>query len=569
MRNPFQIYRGVYTPAQRKQNRKNLLLGMFSGILLGFSFPPFHFPFLIFVGLIPYFIVLQKKEGLAEINRFTYFTFFIFNIITIYWVGSWTHNADPFLEIAGSVLMFFNPLLFLIPSTLYYFTKKILKRNIALFLFPLFWVTYEYAYSITDFRFPWLTLGNSLPYFKQFIQIADIVGVYGLTLFIIYINIFFYKGLKNIFTNKSKSVVYFVVGIVLFLIPLVYGIVKINTFEISNTNIKIGLVQPNFDPTNKWDGGSLDKQLETYLSLSRKAIKQGAEIIAWPETALPVYLLDGNYYSQVQKIYNFCDSNNVALISGMPDANFYFHKENAPQDAKPVGDGKTLYTSYNSILMFSPHSYKIQKYQKMKLVPFGEKVPLVESFPWLADIIKWNVGIGGWNTGKDTVVFNLNSSFIKDTAKTLPHNINIAGIVCIESIFPDFVAAFVNKGANIIVVVTNDSWYGDSSGPYQHKEISVLRAVENRRSVVRAANGGISCLIDPLGNTINETKMFTKTELTVAAHLENNKTFYTKHPLLIPYFAGIISILIILIFYTKQIFIFIERRRKKNYDKNY
>jgi len=563
MGNPFKKYRGVYTPAQRKQNRKNLLLGMFSGVLLGLAFPPFHFTLLIFVGMIPYFIVLQKKEGLAEINRFTYFTFFIFNLITIYWVGSWTKNADPFLEIAGSVLMFFNPLLFLIPSTLYYFTKKIFNRNIALFLFPLFWVTYEYAYSVTDFRFPWLTLGNSLPYFKQFIQIADIVGVYGLTLFIIYINIFFYNGLKNIFTNKSKSVVYFAGGIVLFLMPLVYGIVKINTFEISNTNIKIGLVQPNFDPTNKWDGGSLDKQLETYLSLSRKAIKQGAEIIAWPETALPVYLLDGNYYSQVQKIYSFCDSNNVALITGMPDANFYFHKEDAPQDAKPTGDGKILYTSYNSTLMFSPHTYKIQKYHKIKLVPFGEKVPLVESFPWLADIIKWNVGISGWNTGKDTVVFNLNSSFIKDTAKTLPQNINIAGIICIESIYPGFVAAFVNKGANIILVVTNDSWYGDSSGPYQHKEISVLRAVENRRSVVRAANGGISCLIDPLGNTISETKMFTKTELTVAAPLQKNKTFYTKHPLLIPYFADIISILIILIFYAKQIFNFIERRKGK------
>ncbi len=563
MKFPFQKYRNVYTPEQRKQNRKNLLLGLFSGLMLGLSFPPFHLPYLVFVGLIPYLIVLQKKEGLAEINRFTYFTFFIFNIITIYWVGSWTQNADPFLEIAGSVLMFFNPLLFLIPSTLYCFAKKIFTRNAALFLFPLFWVTYEYAYSITDFRFPWLTLGNSLPYFNRFIQIADIVGVYGLTLFIIYINIFFFKGFKNFFTNKQKSLIYFSVGILLFLIPLSYGIIKTNTFKISNNKIKVGLIQPNFDPTNKWDGGSLDKQLDTYLSLSQKSIEQGSQIIVWPETALPVYLLDGNYFSQVARIHRFFDSNNVALITGMPDANFYFNKKDAPMDAKPVGKGNTLYTSYNSILMFTPNNYQVQKYQKMKLVPFGEKVPLVESFPWLADIIKWNVGLSGWNTGKDTVNFKLNSLFINNTTKKNPKEINIAGVVCIESIFPDFVAAFVNKGAQLIVVVTNDSWYGNSSGPYQHKEISVLRAVENRRSVVRAANGGISCLIDPLGNTVKETKMFEQAELTIAAPLETVETFYTKYPLLIPYLATTVSILIILLFYIKQTFNFIEKRRTK------
>jgi len=246
----------------------------------------------------------------------------------------------------------------------------------------------------------------------------------------------------------------------------------------------------------------------------------------------------------------------------MPDANFYFHKETAPQDAKPVGKkGDVLYTSYNSVLLFTPHSYEVQKYQKMKLVPFGEKVPLVESFPWLADLIKWNVGLSGWNTGKDTVVFKLAYSSIK--SKTTSEKIKIAGIVCIESIFPDFVSSFVNKGAQLIVVVTNDSWYGDSSGPYQHKEISVLRAVENRRSVVRAANGGISCLIDPLGNTVDATQMFEQTELTVSVPLESVKTFYTKHPLLIPNVVSIISIVIILMFYVQLIFIYINKRKKR------
>ena len=119
---------------------------------------------------------------------------------------------------------------------------------------------------------------------------------------------------------------------------------------------------------------------------------------------------------------------------------------------------------------------------------------------------------------------------------------------------PIFVTAFVRKGAQLIVVVTNDSWYGKSSGPYQHKEISVLRAIENRRSVIRAANGGISCIIDPLGRTIKETKLFTKDVLVGDVSLENTETFYTKHPLVLPYLAILISILILFISLVKKIF---------------
>jgi apolipoprotein N-acyltransferase len=183
------------------------------------------------------------------------------------------------------------------------------------------------------------------------------------------------------------------------------------------------------------------------------------------------------------------------------------------------------------------------------LVPFGEKVPLVDELPFLGEWIKWEVGLSGWNTGRDTTVFKV----IVDE-KT----INIGAVVCIESIYPDFTSVFVKKGAEFIAVVTNDSWYGDSSGPYQHKEISVLRAVENRRSVVRAANGGISCLIDPIGRTVAETKMYTRDHLIVDIPIEKEVTFYTEHPLLIPMVASTISLGIILMS------LIVKFRRKKN-----
>ena len=176
----------------------------------------------------------------------------------------------------------------------------------------------------------------------------------------------------------------------------------------------------------------------------------------------------------------------------------------------------------------------------MMLVPFGEKVPFVEELPFLGDLIKWQVGISSWNVGKKQVVEKMN-------------NVTVGGIICIESIYPDFVAGFVQKGAELIAVVTNDSWYGYSSGPFQHKEISVLRAVENRRTVVRAANGGISCIIDPTGRTVESTKLFTKTFLVVDAPINNEETFYTAHPLIIPLFASSVSVVVIIFFYINKI----------------
>ncbi len=527
------------TPQKRKVRKQKYLYGFISGVLLGLSFPPIPLPYLAFVAFVPYLLKLEKLSGLGEINRFTYFTAFIFNLVTLYWVGSWTPDADPFLLIAGTVLMFFNPLLFLIPSTLFYFAKKSFPLRFSVFLLPVFWVTYEYLYSVTEFRFPWLTLGNSLPYFNSFIQIADVVGAYGLSLLVFYINIFVFYNLKFYFTNKRISYSYLIIALILLIFPVIYGNIKIAEYTLPSSKVKVGLIQPNLNPWKKWQAGNLDEQLDLYLNLSRKAIEKGAQVLVWPETALPVFLLNGSYQKQLQRIHNFLDKNSVSLITGMPNAKFYFEPEKAPPDAKKIKNSKTLYTSYNSALAFNPYTVEVQTYGKIKLVPFGERVPYVEKLPFLGKWIKWNVGISSWNTGTDTTVFTLK---IKDLNKI----VRAAPLICIESIYPDFVASFVDKGAEFIAVVTNDSWYGNSSGPYQHKEISVLRAVENRRYVVRAANGGISCIIDPLGRTVKSSRMFERTVVVGDVYLLNEITFYTKHKLLIPTIVLFITVLVLL-----------------------
>jgi apolipoprotein N-acyltransferase len=190
----------------------------------------------------------------------------------------------------------------------------------------------------------------------------------------------------------------------------------------------------------------------------------------------------------------------------------------------------------------------------MKLVPFGEKVPYADKFKFLGDIIKWGVGLSGWNVGKDTTVFSMPLPIADNSGKfSEGDSLQVNGLVCYESIFPDLVAQFVDKGADIIAVVTNDSWYGKLSGPYQHKEYAALRAVENRRSVVRAANGGISCIINPLGITEIESEMFVKTYIVGDVLIEKEETFFSNNPLIVPILCSVFSIWILGLFILKKL----------------
>ncbi len=521
---------------EKKERSKNRLLLILSGILFGISFPPFPFPFtlLIFIAFVPYFFVITKKQTLLQVNSASYLAFFVMSLITVYWVGSWQSESDPFLMLSGTVLVFFLPCVMLINSTLFFLSKKVFKRDLSLYFFPFFWVTGEYLLTLTDLKFPWLTIGHGLAKFTSFIQIADIIGAFGLSFAVLWINILIFKGLKSFKENVKVGSIYFSGAALIFILIIIYGFVKVSSADNHDKKLKVGIIQPNIDPWNKWELGDLNDILKNYFSLSQKCVVEGAKLILWPETALPVYLMSGIYQSEVDSIYFFLRKNNVSLLTGMPD--FRIYENNPPRNAKYKEAGKYYYTTYNAILLFQPNSMDIQRYGKMQLVPLGEHTPFVDQLPFLGDLLKWGVGISSWNVGQDTTVFKFN--FGKDTIK-------VGGLVCYESVFPTFPNYFVQRGAEFLAVLTNDSWYGKLSGPYQHEEFAKLRAVENRKAVVRCANGGVSCLINKFGVTQVETKMFTRTHLVVEVPLNNEKTFYTKHPLIVPVSALIFSLLIL------------------------
>lgn len=529
----------------KKEIRKEQLLALAAGVLMGVSFPPIPLFLLAFVALVPLLVVWEKRAGLAALNRVTYLFGLGFTLVTLYWVGSWTKQADPFLMISGAALIFFNPLLFLIPSTLFYFARKHLKINYTFLLVPLFWVFYEYIYTITDLRFPWIILGHGQAEFQSFIQIADTIGAMGISMLVVLTNVLFYLAYKS---EKDIRTRFMTAGVLIIALPVIYGGIKLSNYKPAGKSVKVGIVQPNFNPWKKWEAGNLAEQIQQYKELSQKAFNENAKLILWPETALPVYLRNG-YILERTQIRSFLAENDAGLLMGIPDLFFYKNKEEAPVDAKETRDGKRYYTSHNSLWGLIPEKNSIQAYQKVKLVPFGEFTPFANSLPFLKDFIKWGVGIGNWNAGTEIKLLEFPKRFIQNNNDK---QLKVGGIICIESIFQEFVSGFVKKGADFIAVVTNDSWYGNSSGPRQHKAIGILRAVENKRSVVRCANGGISCIISPVGKVEVETKMFTEDVLVDDVSIEEELTFFTRFPNILSYLSVLVSLSIMVLAVIKR-----------------
>jgi apolipoprotein N-acyltransferase len=350
------------------------------------------------------------------------------------------------------------------------------------------------------------------------------------------INIALFFVVKHYPSNKRMMNIGITAANVLLFLPLIYGIIRLGSVAATNTKaVTVGIVQPNLDPYDKWAGNNAAEITAGLLSDAGKLAAQDVDLIIFPETAIPVYFNSGAAVGIRDSVFGFINRRSIPILTGVADLQIYPPGSAMPPDVKFAPGADFYYTTYNGIYVIQPGAGVTQRYGKMKLVPFGEHVPFVDQIPMLGDLMRWSVGIGGWNIGKDTTVMNVYSKRLNDTVR-------IGGVVCYESIYGDLVARFTARGAQLLAVVTNDSWYGNTSGPYQHRDFAKLRAVENRRYVVRCANGGISCAIDPLGEIVNQSKMYEHTTMRMAVIPRNEITFFVRHPLLISHLCVFITL---------------------------
>ena len=480
------------------------ILPVLSGLLLALSFPshpgnPLAFLYhgaWAWTGLVPLFAALQGC-GFKEGFRRGWFTGFTFNLCGLYWVAH-TQGGGPAV-VGGTVLM--AAYLGLFTAVFAALLSGLLQcwGRRALVLAPVLWSAQEYLLSLGELGFPWLLLGNTQAVFPSLIQYAAVTGVYGVSFWLALVNVLVYLILAAPMGIRRRTAL--LGGLALGIVgPWVHGRASIPPSSAPGPMMRVALVQPNLTREAKWGPGGLDRSFATLEDLSRQAASRDPDLIVWPETALPCYLRwRPGCKGRVERLVKDLG---VPLLTGASD---YETAGGEP---------------YNSAFFASPGHSDLQVYAKMHLVPFGERTPFRDSIPLLRDIdwtaLTGDLGPAEFAKGREHTLFTHSEA-------------TFAVLICFESVFPGLARQRVEAGAQLLVNITNDSWFGRTAGPYQHAQLAVLRAVENRTSIARCATSGISLFIDPFGRTYQATGIFEPAVRVGDVAVGGGLTFYTRH----------------------------------------
>lgn len=531
------------------RSRHQWALALASGILLGASFPPSPLHSLAYVGLIPLLVLAESVQGVGRTLRFSYVAFLVFHIITLYWTGGFVVGKDPWMMAAGGALLLVHPLFYVAVFALTILVRRRRGLIAALAAFPFLWIGFEYSHSLGEFSFPWITLGNSQAYDLSRAQIAEFTSVYGISFLILLFNVVGFILVSKIATGgwrirSSWTILTMSVLAIIYLTPWITGRITMDRLESSqhDLGIKVGIVQPDIDPWEKWGTSgqqrwaSIDRQLDILLTSTKKLAEEQPDLVVWPETAIPYRILHSRNELYLTWLRSKLDTLGVPILTGLPST-LYYDSARAPLTASRNPDGPGYQDEFNSATLLVPHQPVGRIYRKIVLVPFAERIPYAETFRFLIEPLQWSVGIGMWGIGRDTVVFELP----RKNGEVTP----FSAMICYESVYPAFVRAFVQRGAEFLVIITNDSWWGNTPGAYQHASYASFRAIENRRWIVRVANGGISGFIDPTGVLHDATTLYTAATVTGLVQPRKDETFYARRGDLFAVSCSVIAIVLV------------------------
>ena len=511
---------------------KYIFLSLISALLLSISWPTYGIPFFIFFAFVPLLLMEQEISKFSKINKkgwvvfgLTYLAFFIWNVVTTGWLY---HAKNPdgnnsLLAVAIPVIV--NSLLMSLVFQLYYWYKKVRGTYFGLVFFVAIWLSFERFHLNWEFTWPWLNLGNAFSEYPQLIQWYDTIGATGGSFWILLINVFAFYTLRiwqagRIRKDLVKNISILTAIIVL---PLLISIYKYNSYQEKPVGeVTTLLLQPKLDPyTEKYSKDSL-QILGELLNLAEENSKTKVDFFIAPETAFPGNgSLSENGFNKSTSIAiakEFLGKHPQSIfLTGASTHKFLFDEAETEDYSTEIQEGVWV-NSYNSALQIIPNQ-EVEVYHKAKLVPGVEIFPYIRYLkPILGDAM---LDFGGANSSlgidKERKVFS--NRFNK--AKMAP-------IICYESIYGEYVTDYVKNGANLLAIMTNDSWWDNTEGHKQLLSYARLRAIETRREIVRAANSGISAHINARGDILQDTFYDDRTALLVKANLLEEKSIYTK-----------------------------------------
>jgi len=507
------------------------LLAILSGLLFYLGWPTKPMPYFLFFAFVPLLIVEDylsnsslKKKG-WKFFGYSYIALLTWNVLTTYWI----YNATAF---GGIFSMAANALLMSVPVCLFHFTKRHTGPTIGYASFILYWITFEYWHLNWDLSWPWLTIGNGFASLPGLIQWYEYTGTLGGTLWVLLVNVCLFKMYQDrkIKLKRNKYVAY---AAALFFIPTIVSVIIDYTYVEQGKEVEVVVVQPNIDPyEEKFHGGlrfiPYPQQKERLIKLSQENITPETKYVVWPETALPSFHLENKLTDDddINELAKFMEAYpQASLITGLDTYKLY---QTAQTSSCTKYNDSTYIDAFNSAIQIN-YLNQISIYHKSKLVPGVEHVP-----PLLS---KFAIALGEAASGlgkqkERTVFFN-------------QEHIGIAPVICYESIFGEFVTEYVNKGASLIFIITNDGWWGNTQGHKQHLQFGALRAIETRKSIARSANTGISAFINQRGRIVARSNYWEQDVLRMKIKENNIKTFYTLHGDYIGLFSLLCSVALI------------------------
>lgn len=538
-----------------------ILLQILGGFFSWLAWPESPLFFFIFVAWIPLLLVEDflstqyEKPAKKYLFGYAYLFFFTWNILTTWWL--W--YASPWGCVVANLV---NSFLMCIPILLFHQSKKKFGDKIGYFSFIAYWMSFEYLHQYWELSWSWLNLGNVFSMFPMFIQWYEYTGVSGGTFWILLLNLLLFFQIKKLAQNPPV-ITGFVSMIQVFgqmlwrpalllFMPIVFSVCMYSTYTEKGEEVEVVVLQPNKNPYTKFSAATSDADIDEFVQMSISKLSEQTQYLLWPETAIPEYLRlnDFDKYASIQKIKKLIqDYPNLKLITGASTIQEYdSEKVNSsgvaiPKTARKSKRNGQYFDAFNAALQFDKEYNRngfFQQYKKSKLVPGAERMPYADYANWIEKFMVDLGGIGG------SLGYQTERAIFKGSIVDKNKIINIAPVICYESIYGEYVTEYIRKGANFIFILTNDGWWNNTNGHRHHLRYASLRAIENRRSIARSANTGVSCFINQKGDILQATEYGTADILSGKIKSNDELTFYSKNGDLLSRILLIVSILLFL-----------------------
>lgn len=521
-----------------------LSLSLLSALLLIIVWYSSSMFFLIFVAFVPLLLLEEnyfdtRKNSFGVFN-YAYITFFLWNLVTTYWIYKATPVGAAMAVLANSAVMAFV-------FWMYHLSRRYTNGKIGRYAFIFWWITFEFLFFRTEISWPWLTLGNAFADNVQIVQWFEYTGVLGGSLWVLFANIIIVSSIGEVVIGrpsmKKRLIANGSLFLLLILTPIIISIYKYNNYEEKGEPVEVVVLQPNIDPYHE-KFGSMDalEQITRLLSVADNMITPNTKYVVGPETAIVEIIWEEHIqdYASIRMIKQFLKENShVSFIVGASTRKEYKPDDVPSPTARKFKNADRYYDRYNTALQITP--YDIDFYHKSQLVLGVEKMPYYKYFKFL-DAFSADLGgtVGSLGVQEEPSVFKFQGSVS-------------APIICYESIYAEYVTEYVKKGAGILFIITNDGWWGDTPGYKQHLRYATLRAIENRRSIARSANTGISAFINQRGDIIKPTKWWVPTAIRHEIYENEEITYYSKNGDYLGRVTTFFTVLIVLLMVVSRI----------------